>query len=193
MPPDNQATRLFQELRAGTDGAVDQLFPLVYEELKRIAHRHLARQFGGQTLTTTALVHETYLRLVDAAGATWQDRAHFFALASRAMRFVLVDHARARTAEKRGGARREVTLEDRHLVQDDRVEELLAIDQALERLAADSPRLGQLVQYRFFGGMSHEEIAEVSGLSVPTIKRDWARARAWLYRYMQEEDGAAPT
>lgn len=181
-----ETTQLFRHALSGTEGAVDRLFPLVYDELRRIAHLHLARRSPGNTLTTTALVHETYLKLVDGRAATWQDRAHFFALASRAMRFVLVDHARSRTAQKRGGVARVVTLEEGDVASEDRSDELLSIDQALDHLARASDRLAQLVQYRFFGGMSYEEIAEVTGVSVPTVKRDWARARAWLFSYMQE-------
>lgn len=185
-------TRLFHEGRAGSPEALDRLFPIVYDELRQVAHRHLARGGVGATITTTELVHETYLKLVDGRAATWQDRAHFFALASRAMRFVLVDRARARSARKRGGRQAEVTLDDQHAATVDRAEDLLAIDQALERLGRESERLANLVQYRFFGGMGYEEISEVTGLSVPTVKRDWARARTWLYRFMQTTDGSAP-
>lgn len=179
-------TRMLQAGREGDPSALDELFPIVYDELRQVAHRHLARGGAGATVTTTELVHEAYLKLVDGNAATWQDRAHFFALASRAMRFVLVDRARARSAAKRGGRRAPITLDDQVAAPEDRSDDLLAIDQALDRLAAESERLGQLVEYRFFGGMSYEEIAEVTGMSVPTAKRDWARARAWLSRFMQD-------
>jgi RNA polymerase sigma factor (TIGR02999 family) len=183
-------TELLLQGRAGSKASLESLFPAVYDELRGIAHRHIARRQQGETLTTTALLHETYLKLVDAARVTWVDRAHFFALASRAMRFVLVDHARARLSEKRGGQLQEVSLDKAHVPAEDRAEDLIAIDEALTALAAKSERLSQLVHYRFFGGMEYEEIAEVTGLSVPTVKRDWARARAWLYAFMREGSAA---
>ncbi len=165
---------------------VGDLYALVYDQLRRLAHDQRARQGASETLNTTAIVHEAYLRLAEGNAATWNDRAHFLALAARAMRYVLVDHARARVAEKRGGGARPVSLDEGALPAADRAEELLAIEEALVRLEQHDPRLGQLVQFRFFAGLSYEEIAPVVGLSVPTIKRDWARARAWLYRFMTE-------
>lgn len=170
----------------------DALFARVYDELHRIASRQIAKR-GGGTVTTTALVHEAYLRLAQGREAEWQDRAHFFALAARAMRFVLVDRARARVAGKRGGAQ-PVTLDDAVAVDGGREEELLAIHEALEHLATVGPRLAQVVHLRFFAGLGHDEIAELMGVSVPTVKRDWARARAWLQHFMtgqaEERDGA---
>lgn len=171
------------------DERSDTLYPLVYDELRKLAHVHRSRQAPSDTLSTTAIVHEAYLRLADGAGARWKDRSHFFALASRAMRFVLVDHARARSAEKRGGGVREVSLDETLLPSEDRSADLLDIDEALTRLEQHDARLGQLVQLRFFGGLSYEEVAEVVQLSVPTVKRDWVRARAWLHRFITE--GAA--
>ncbi len=168
------------------DERIDALYPMVYDELRKLAHQHRQRQAPTETLSTTALVHEAYLRLSDGAGTRWHDRAHFFALASRAMRFVLVDHARARSAEKRGGGAREISLDESALPHEDRSDHLLAIDEALTRLEQHDARLGQLVQLRFFGGLSYEEVAEVVQLSVPTVKRDWARARAWLHRFISE-------
>ena len=187
MTSPDETTALFARARAGQQEAVDALVPHLYDELRRLAHAKLARR-SGETLSTTELVHETYLRLADAPGATWKDRAHFFALASRAMRFVLIDLARARQAEKRGGGQARVTLEELDVGKADRPEELLAIDEAMAALERVSPRLAAIVQYRFFGGMSHEEIAEVVNVSVPTVKRDWARARAWLYRFVQGDE-----
>jgi RNA polymerase sigma factor (TIGR02999 family) len=169
---------------------LERLFPLVYDELRLVAHRHLGR--GPATLTTTELVHEVYLKLLEGRAVAWQDRVHFFALASRAMRFILVDRARTRSAAKRGGPGGPVTLTDGAAVGEDRSADLVAIDEALDRLAGHSPRLAELVQYRFFGGMSYEEIAEVTGLSVPTAKRDWARARTWLLRFMDDGQAQAP-
>ncbi len=165
----------------------DELYAQVYDQLHRLARDQRARHGASETLNTTALVHETYLRLADSDAATWNDRGHFFALAARAMRYVVVDHARARLAEKRGGGAIAISLEEA-LIPDVRgADELLAIDEALTRLESHDSRLGQLVQLRFFAGLSYDEIAETVGLSVPTVKRDWARARAWLYRFMTEE------
>ena len=153
-------------------------FDAVYDELRRLAAAMLRRHTPGDTLNTTALVHEAYLKLGDGSGAA--DRAHFFALAARAMRFILVDHARARHAAKRGGHR--VTLGPAHDVADLRADEVLALDEALSRLAAERERLAETVELRFFGGLTHDEVAEARGVSVRTAKRDWELARAWLHR-----------
>jgi RNA polymerase sigma factor (TIGR02999 family) len=166
--------------------ALDALYPQVYDQLRRLAHDQRTRQGASETLNTTAIVHEAYLRLATSDAAAWQDRSHFMALASRAMRFVLVDHARAEVTEKRGGGTRAISFDEDQLPPADRAEDLLAIDEALTRLERHDPRLGQLVQLRFFAGLSYVEIADVVGLSVPTVKRDWARARVWLYRFMTE-------
>ncbi len=152
-------------------------FGAVYDELRGLAHRMLRRQGAGETLQTTALVHEAYLKLDGTASA---DRVHFFALAARAMRFILVDHARARRALKRGGLG--VTFGPAHDVADVRAEEVLALDEALDRLARERPRLARVVELRYFGGLTFEETAEAAGLSVRTVKRDWDLARAWLHR-----------
>jgi RNA polymerase sigma factor (TIGR02999 family) len=167
--------------------SLDALFPLVYEELRRIAHRRLRGGARGQTLNTTALVHEAYLRLAERTGPAVIDRAHFCALASRAMRFVLVDYARTRTAQKRGGGESDVSVDDVQIAADERAFDLLALDETLEQLKAHDGRLAQLVEYRFFGGLSYDEIAEVTGLSVPTVKRDWRRARSWLYVHVASD------
>jgi len=182
-------TQLLQEARGGDRRAFDALFAHVYDDLRRIAHQRLFRQGRSETLSTTGLVHETYLRLVDQSRAGWQDRAHFFALASRAMRFILVDYARARSAKKRGGGA-VMDVDAAELAADERAGELVDLDEALATLYRASERLGRVVEYRFFGGLSYEEIAEVTGCSVPTAKRDWGRARAWLYRTMQGEQEA---
>jgi len=192
MPTPTSSTELLEAARAGDSRAFDQLFALLYDELRHAAHMRLARQRAGETLNTTALVHEAYLRLVDQTRARWEDRAHFLALASRAMRFVLVDHVRSRTAQKRGGAGWDVPLDAVQIAAESRSADLLALDEALEKLAEFSPRLAQLVEYRFFGGLTHEEIAEITGMSVPTVKRDWARARTWLFRAMQADEPAPP-
>jgi len=179
-------TQLLAQSRAGDEPSREVLLPRLYEELRRIAHAGLVRHRPGDTLNTTALVHEAYLKLVDGARAGWHDRAHFIALASRAMRFILVDYARARTVGKRGGGQIVLPLDESRVAAEDRAEDLLDLHEALERLSEADERLGRLVEYRFFGGMTHEEIADVTGQSVPTVKRDWRRARAWLYHTMQE-------
>jgi RNA polymerase sigma factor (TIGR02999 family) len=184
MAADEDPTRLL--LRAQTDPlAVDALFSRAYDELRAIAHDQVRRQRAGDTLNTTALVHEAYVRLIDQSDLGFNDRAHFLAIASRAMRFVLIDHVRARMAEKRGGGRADVTLDRIELPARQRMDDLLALNEALDRLSTFDPRLGRVVECRFFGGLSYEEVAAVIGASVPTAKRDWRRARAWLHSHMQ--------
>ncbi len=188
MSPQTERAQWLQQVRAGDTDAAGRLLPQVYDELRRIAHQRLRQHRPGQTLNTTALVHEAYLKLVDQTQVAWNDRAHFFALASRAMRFILVDHARARTAQKRGGRQEPLPLDAVQVAAADvRAAELLSLNQALDRLAEHDERLAAVVEYRFFGGLTYEEIAEVTGRSVPTVKRDWQRARAWLYRLMQAD------
>jgi len=170
-------TDVLMELRSGRHGALDQLIPLVYNELRAIAHRQLAARARGSTLSTTALVHETYLKLVDQSRADWRDRAHFLAVASIAMRHVLVDRAKARATLKRGGERRRITLDDAHIAVDDQAEALLQLDEAMNRLAELQPRLARVVECRFFGGLTEDEIAEALGVTVRTVQRDWAKAR----------------
>jgi RNA polymerase sigma factor (TIGR02999 family) len=176
---------LLMELRSGRHGAIDQLIPLVYNELRVIAHRQLAARARGSTLSTTALVHETYLKLVDQSRADWRDRAHFLAVASIAMRHVLVDRAKARATLKRGGERRRITLDDAHIAVDDQAEALLQLDEAMNRLAALQPRLARVVECRFFGGLTEDEIAEALGVTVRTVQRDWAKARMLLQRELE--------
>ena len=173
------------ELRSGRHGALDQLIPLVYNELRAIAHRQLALRARGSTLSTTALVHETYLKLVDQSRADWRDRAHFLAVASIAMRHVLVDRAKARATLKRGGERRRITLDDSHIAVDDQPDALLQLDGAMNRLAELQPRLARVVECRFFGGLTEDEIAEALGVTVRTVQRDWAKARMLLQRELE--------
>ena len=196
MPPNpHRVTQLLHDVAGGNSDAANVLYDAVYDELRQIAHQRLIRNRPGQTLNTTALVHEAYLRLVNQTQAAWNNRAHFFATASRAMRFILIDYARERMAQKRGGGQPDVSLTPVHLADgdgqaaDDRAADLLTLNQALDQLMAANERLGRLVEYKFFGGLTYAEIAEVTGWSVPTIKRDWSRARAWLYRLMQEHEG----
>lgn len=172
---------------AGGDGAFDRLFPLVYDDLRRIAHRHLALEQSYHTLDTSALVHESYLRLVDRTQTTWRDRAHFLAIASKAMRHILVDHARRRRAEKRGGGRVPVTLQPHMGAEDERTAELLNLEDALRELGTRSERLEQVVECRFFGGMTVEETSAALSVSTRTVERDWTRAKAYLYQLLHPD------
>lgn len=188
MPSDGDITGLLAALREGDRAALDRLFPLVYRELHDRAHGQLARHRPGDTLSTTALVHEAYLKLTDSAHQTYQDRVHFFAVASRAMRQILVDYARRRMAVKRGGAP-PVTLDPEVVGDPGRPEELVALDEALVRLEALDERLARTVEMRFFGGLSVEETAAALGVSPRTVKRDWRKARAVLYQDIRGDDG----
>ena len=165
--------------------SLDTLVPLVYRELRTIAHRHLQARGSDDTLNSTALVHEAYLKLGREAGTVWQDRAHFFALASMVMRQILIDRARARVAEKRGGVQTRITLEEDTLVVADQADSLLQLDDALGRLAAVAPRLVRVVEFRFFGGMSEDEIASVLGITTRTVRRDWDKAKLVLRRALE--------
>ena len=180
MAPDD-ITRLLVSLRDGQRDAWNELFPMVYEELRAIARRRIPAG-GERTLSTTALVHEAYLKLFDHTHLTVNDRKHFYALAARAMRQILIDHARRRSTAKRGGGQVRIDLEDATIGVEDRAAELLALDQALKRLATLDERMAQVVELRFFGGLSVEETAEVLGVDPRTIKRDWRRARAVLHQ-----------
>ncbi len=166
----------------GESGELDRLVPLVYEDLRRIAHRQLRGERSDHTLDTGALVHEAYLKLSSLDRIEWRDRSHFLAAAAGAMRRILVDYAVARKTRKRGGVRQRVPLEDVIVLTDDNAQELLALDDALRRLAAESERAARIVEWRFFGGMSIEETAEVLEISPATVKREWTLARAWLNR-----------
>ena len=178
--PDGEITRLLGRLREGDPEARDRLIPLVYDELRRLASRYLGREAGGHTLQTTALVHETYLRMADPDGAAWKDRVHFFALAATAMRRILVDHARSRKALKRGGTMRRLALDEAVVGVENRLEEILLMDQAMSRLSRWDRRQSRVVELRFFGGLTEQEIALALGVSLGTVKRDWRLARAWL-------------
>ena len=177
-----EVTQLLQAWGEGDRAALDKLVPLVYEELHRLAHHYISRERPGYTLQTTALAHEAYLRLVDAEGVRWQNRVHFFAVAARAMRRILVDLARARQNLKRGGGARQVTLDEALVATPERGADLLALDEALDRLAALNPRQSQVVELRYFGGLTEEEVAEVLEISPRTVRTDWSMARVWLYR-----------
>ena len=177
---------LFSAWRNGSREALDALYPLVYNDLRARAHRLLQGQPSGMTLSTTALVHESYLKLMRSDQLSPVDRAHFMALAARAMRMVLVSYARSHGAEKRGGGTRHLEFDEALLVSNERAEQMVALDEALERLAALSDRLSRTVELRFFGGLTVEETAEVLGVAPSTVKLDWQKARAWLYRELRE-------
>lgn len=165
-----------------------QLFPVVYDHLRRMAHAHLTREATGHTLTTTDLVHEAYLQLAGQSRAAWATRAHFMSVAATAMRRILVDHARSHRSEKHGGALRRVPLESVNPAAADRADLLVALDEALDRLRALDARQARVVECRFFGGMTEEEVAEALGVGVRTAKRDWAKARSWLYQALYRKD-----
>lgn len=175
-------SQLLQRWSAGDSEALDQLMPLVYDELRRMARRYMNQQPVGHTLQTTALIHEAYLRLIRQEEKHWENRAHFFGVAAQAMRHILVDYARARHTDKRGGEVRAVSLEEAAFVSEERAAELLALDDALVELARLSPRQCRTVELRYFGGLSAAETAEVLQVSTDTVTRDWNQAKAWLYR-----------
>jgi RNA polymerase sigma factor (TIGR02999 family) len=186
-PDPGPITDALLALRRGEEPGIDRLFPLVYSELRRIAHALLRRQRAGHTLSTTGLVHEVYLRFVDQTRVEWNDRRHFFAVASRAMRQILVDYARRYRAAKRAGAARQVPLSegDAPAMLEERAETFIALDEALTRLATMDPRLAQVVECRFFGGLTEEETAQVVGVAERTVRRDWLKAKAWLSRELE--------
>ncbi|MGD8496857.1 MAG: sigma-70 family RNA polymerase sigma factor [Gemmatimonadales bacterium] len=191
---DREITEALLALRRRSPGALDRLMPLVYEELRRVAHHQLRAEPLGHTLSTTALVHEAYLKLVDQSRTEWQDRAQFFAIASRAMRRILIDYARRHRALRRGGgpdgARpKPVSLDEAEIPVAERADALIALDDALERLARVDGRLARVVECRFFAGLTEPETAEALGVSRRTVAREWAVARGWLYQELS--DGAA--
>jgi len=188
-PSSNEVTQLLVEWSNGNQAALDKLTPLVYDELHRLAHQHMRRERHDHTLQTSALVNEAYLRLINQRDVRWQNRAHFFSIASRLMRRILVDHARSHNYAKRGGGAIEVSLDEAALISQERAAELVALDEALTSLAAIDERKCQVVEMRFFGGMSVEETAEMLNVSPITVKRDWSTAKAWLYREIAESAG----
>lgn len=183
--PDPNPTALLAEWRSGNHQALDELFPLVYEELRRRARHSLRGQDPGHTLTTTALVHETYLKLMGVGQISWQDRAHFMAIAATAMRHVLIGYARRNLAAKRGENPTRISLDDVPIFTDTGAEQLLALEDALCRLEAVEPRLSRIVLLRYYGGLTIEETAEAIGIAPSTVKLDWQKARGWLYREVE--------
>lgn len=184
----HEVTRLLVSLGAGDKNALNRLMPLVYVELRRLARSRLGSERSDHTLNTTALVHEAYMKLADQTRINWQSRAQFFALASQAMRRILVDYARRRNASKRGGNNVISIREVDSVAAEMKTDDLVALDEALTRLGAIDARQSQIVECRFFGGLSIEETAKVVGVSTATVKREWAVARAWLYRALNSDD-----
>jgi RNA polymerase sigma factor (TIGR02999 family) len=187
---DTQITALLAALRAGEKEALERLFPLIYDELHELARRQVRRMAPGQTLDTTALLHEAYLELSDGPRSGWNDRAHFVAVASTVMRHLLVDRAREKAALKRGGGQRRVPLEGLSAEGAAPIEDLVALAQAMDRLARVDERLVRLVEMRFFGGLTAVEVGEVLQVSERTVKRDWQKAKALLYRLLSEDTAA---
>jgi RNA polymerase sigma-70 factor (ECF subfamily) len=177
-----EITQLLVNWSQGNQAALDQLIPMVYPELRRLARRYMGQENSHHTLQTSALINEAYLRLVKHQSTEWQDRAHFFAAAAQVMRRILVDHARRNRYAKRGAGAEHVPLDDVAVVNQGRAAEFIALDDALKRLAEIDPRKSQLVEFRFFGGLTVEETAEVMKLAPITIKREWRSAKAWLMR-----------
>jgi RNA polymerase sigma-70 factor, ECF subfamily len=181
-PPDGDVTRLLQAWGAGDEGALERLAPLVYQELRQRARRYMANERSGHTLQTTALVNEVYLRLVHTPQRNWENRRHFFAVCAQLMRRILVDFARARNCQKRGGGKRELALDEALNVCNEYPAEIVAVDEALKNLAAVDTRKSRVVELRFFGGLSVDETAEVMDVSPETVIRDWKLAKVWLMR-----------
>ncbi len=177
---DSEITGILKRLKAGDSGAASELVPMVYRELKRIATAHLRREQHAESIQPTALVNEAYMRLLLGQATDWKDRVHFYAVAAQTMRHILVDRARARLTRKRGGELRRVELSDAFHYVESRSDEVLELNDALDRLAVASPRASKVVEMRYFAGMTDEEIAESLGTSSRTVRRDWRIARAWL-------------
>ena len=180
-PSSKDITRLLVDWGSGDQAALDELIPLVYDELRRLAARYMRRESQGHTLQTSALINEAYLRLVDQKNVQLQNRAHFFGFASQLMRHILVDHARSRSRIKRGGGVQMVSLAEQAIISND-VAEVIALDDALKNLAEMDPRKAQIVEMKFFGGLTNEEVAEVLKVTSRTVEREWRKAKAWLHR-----------
>ena len=193
-PSPPEVTQLLADWAKGDRSALDKLFPLVHSELRRIAQRQMSQERPGHTLQATALVNEAYLKLAGQQGFDWQNRAHFFAVCAQVMRHILIDHARAHARDKRGGGLAKVSLYDALVVAADQAEHFIALDDALRVLERLDPQKGKIVELRYFGGLSVEEAAGVLNVSPRTVRREWQRAKAWLYRMMTEgiEDETRP-
>jgi RNA polymerase sigma factor (TIGR02999 family) len=182
----HQITELLAEWRDGDQSALDELYPLVYDELHRLARRYMSRERKDHTLQATALINEAYVRLVDQKNVNWANRSHFFAISAQIMRRILIDHARRHAYAKRGGGAQQVSLEEVAAILPDQGRELVRLDEALKSLAERDPRRSQVVELRYFGGLNNEEIAGVLNVSENTVTRDWNMARAWLYQQLAE-------
>ena len=182
----HEITQLLAEWSNGNQTAIDKLYPLVYDELHKMARRYMNRERQGHTLQTTALINEAYVRLVDQKHVHWQNRAHFFAISAQIMRRILIDHARRHDYAKRGGGAQKISLDEVAIVAVERASGLLLLDEALIRLGEIDPRRSQVVELRYFGGLNNEEIAGVLKISENTVTRDWNMARAWLYQELRE-------
>jgi len=180
-------TGLLLEWREGDKAALDRLMPLVYDELRRIAHRYVQHERDGHTLQTSALVNEAYLRFAGQRNVDWQNRSHFFAVTAQVMRHILIDHARRRRYVKHGGEARQVPIQDAAAMSLQRADELIALQEALDELSKLDSRKSQVVELRYFGGLSLEETADVLEISLMTVRRDWRAAKAWLYRRMKHD------
>jgi len=181
-----RVTQLLTDWSQGDDAALIELTPLVYEDLRRLAHHYMGGQRPDHTLQTTALVNEAYLRLADQTSPTWQSRAHFFAVAARAMRQILVNYAKGYRSQKRGGGALKVELDEAALVSPGQSKEIVDLHEALERLATLDSRKAEVVELKYFGGLNYDEIAEVLKISAVTVRRDWEFAKAWLYTELHE-------
>ena len=185
-PRQHYITQLLAEWSEGNQSALDELYPLVYDELHRLARRYMSRERKSHTLQTTALINEAYVRLVDQKNVRWENRSHFFAISAQIMRRILIDHARRHAYAKRGGGAQQVSLEDVAAITPNPSRELVRLDEALKSLAEMDPRRSQVVELRYFGGLNNEEIAGVLNISENTVTRDWNMARAWLYQQLSE-------
>jgi RNA polymerase sigma factor (TIGR02999 family) len=190
-PTPQHLTQLLVAWSDGNRAALDELLPLVYDELRQIARRYMRRERTDHTLQTTALVNEAYLRLIDQRQVHWQNRAHFFAIAAQMMRRIIVDHARSYHRQKRGGGAIKVPLEEAAVVTDEKAAEMIALDDALKALAEFDPRRAQVIELKYFGGLSNEEIGVVLQVHPNTVMRDWNMARAWLYKELSGADSEA--
>jgi len=186
LPKQHEITQLLAEWSDGNQSALDELYPLVYDELHRLARRYMSRERKGHTLQTTALINEAYVRLVDQRNVHWANRSHFFAISAQIMRRILIDHARRHAYAKRGGGAQQVSLDEAAIVTRALGSDLLRLDEALKSLAEKDPRRSQVVELRYFGGLNNEEIAGVLHVSENTVTRDWNMARAWLYQQLTE-------
>lgn len=184
----SEATQILSSISAGDRSGTDRLMEIVYHDFRHLARKYLADETHSNTLQPTAIVHEAFIKLVDQREVDWRGKSHFFAVGATAMRQIIVDHARSRSAHKRGGGRRRITLDDPLTISPRRDEDVLAIDEALAKLSEIDPQRAKIVEFRFFGGMTTEEVAEALGLSKRTVMRQWASTRSWLRRELAEMD-----